>query len=451
MLPADKKKVTQMQIISEANKTVLKILKRFKKTGACCRLLRYCVEEPVEEGILLFNLLTRELLLLTEAEHSRMLENEYLQEQWFVVPEDAKDKEYADLVRWVLSSQKKPTEAITGYTIFTTTDCNARCFYCFELGRSRVPMSHETALKTVRYIKEHCGGEKVRLAWFGGEPLFNYGAIDTICEGLRKEGVEFVSTMTSNGYLFDEELVGKAVTDWKLQKVQITLDGTEEVYNKTKAYIHREGSAYARVLENMKRLVDASVKVTVRLNMDMHNAENLLELVDELAREFAGRTGLTVYAHHIFEEGKPMAERHSSEGWEMRHEAMCRLRDRIAEHGLSTKQGIQKKPKQNRCMADSGHSVTILPTGDIGLCEHYSESQFIGHLDRDGVDDAMVASWREAIPEEPECAECFYYPSCFRLKKCTNDSVCFPQLRAEHLLSTRQAMRNEYNRWKRNS
>ena len=302
-----------MKIISEANQTVLKILKRFRKQAACTRLLQYCVEEWAEDGVLLFNLLTRELVLLTAEEYENLLANEYLREHWFTVPEEAKDKEYADLVRWVLSTQKKKTEAITGYTIFTTTDCNARCFYCFELGRSRVPMSEETALKTVQYIKEHCKGEKVRLAWFGGEPLFNQAAIDTICAGLHHEGIEFTSTMTTNGYLFDEALVQRAATDWNLKKVQITLDGTEAVYNRIKAYIHREGSAYRRVLGNMKHLLDVEVKVSVRLNMDMHNAENLLELVDELAEEFAGRKGLYVYAHHIYDGDKPLAEIHTEE------------------------------------------------------------------------------------------------------------------------------------------
>ena len=435
-----------MQIISEANQNVLKILRRFRKQGPCTRRLHYCVEEQTEDGILLFNLLTRELILLAEEEHQNLLTDEYLQEHWFVVPEESKDKEYVEVVRWVLSSRKK-TKAITNYTIFTTTDCNARCFYCFELGRSRVPMDHEIALKTVRYIKEHCRGEKVRLSWFGGEPLLNYEAIDTICDGLRKEGVEFSSTMITNGYLFDTELVKKAVTDWRLKKVQITLDGTEEVYNRIKAFVHQEGSAYRRVMDNMRHLLDASIKISIRLNMDMHNAENLLELVDELGCAFDGRDGLSVYAYHIFEDGKPMAEIHTEEGWNLRHEAMSRLKERIEARGLSVVQGIRKKPKDNRCMADSGRSVTILPTGDIGLCEHHSENEFIGHLDREEVDEEMIAIWRETVPEIPECETCFYYPDCIRLKKCSNDRVCFRHLRMDYLESTKQAMRNEYKKW----
>ena len=219
-------------------------------------------------------------------------------------------------------------------------------------------------------------------------------------------------------------------------------------YNRIKAFIHREGSAYRRVLENMKHLLDAEVKVSVRLNMDMHNAENLLELVDELGIEFAGREGLSVYAHHLFEEGKPLAESHDETGWDLRHAAMGRLNARIRENGLASANGIRKKPKLNHCMADSGRSVTILPTGDIGLCEHHSEGEFIGHLDREEVDKAMIASWKETVPEIPECETCFYYPDCIRLKKCTNARVCFRQLREDYLESTKRAMRNEHRRWK---
>ena len=171
-----------MKIILSANDGISQILKRFRQTALDNRLMKYCVRTPVEGGVLLFNLLTRELLLLIEAEHTRLAELQYLKDHWFLVPNDTNEKEYADFVRWVLQTRKKKSRIITGYTIFPTTDCNARCFYCFELGRSRVPMSQETALKTAEYIKNHCGDKSVSISWFGGEPLFNQEAIDTICE-----------------------------------------------------------------------------------------------------------------------------------------------------------------------------------------------------------------------------------------------------------------------------
>ena len=438
-----------MNSIVQASKKIISILKPIKTAGECTRQLQYCVDLSLNEGYLIHNLLTKELFLLTQEEWENRFTNDYLKSHWFVVPEDANDKEYADLVRWVLKNKQKKSKNITGYTIFTTTDCNARCFYCFELGRARVPMSVEVAHKVAAYIAEHCGGEKVSLSWFGGEPLFNPGVIDIICDGLRERGVEFSSSMVSNGYLFDDTTVVKAVDKWNLKRVQITLDGTEAVYNKAKAYIYKQGSPYQVVMDNIGRLLEASVRVSVRLNMDMHNAEDLLTLVEELAARFAGKKGLTVYAHHLFKGNEPMAETHSQEEWDIREAAMIRLEEKIAEVGLASKAGISKNVKMNFCMADSGKSVTILPGGEIGLCEHFSESEFIGHIDREGFDQAVVDSWKERIPEIPECATCFYYPQCRQLKKCASGSVCFDLIRREKLRKVRQQMLNEYEKWKR--
>lgn len=437
-----------MQIISPANESVLATLKRLNKNAFCSRFLKYCIELPMDDGHLLFNLLTREMVLLSEEEYAARFESAYLKDHWFIVPEDSNDKEYADLVKWVLQTRQKKAKNITGYTIFPTTDCNARCFYCFELGRSRIPMTNETALKVMDYIKSHCGGEKVSISWFGGEPLFNQSAIDTICDGLHRENVEFKSTVVSNGYLFDAAAVQRAVELWNLKKVQITLDGTEAVYNKAKAFIYRQGSPYQVVLGNIGRLLNASVSVAIRLNMDLYNAEDLLTLVDELAQRFGGRKGLHVYAHHLFKGDEPMAVTHTDEEWEKRDEAMRRLNEKIDQCGLAAKRGISKHIKMNHCMADSGKSVTILPDGNIGLCEHFSETEFVGHIDREGFDPQMVASWKERMPEIPECAECFYYPECIKLKKCASESVCFRQLRQDQLRKTKQQMLYEYEKWK---
>ena len=437
-----------MELLSSTCEPVMGVLKKIKRDCDNSRLLRYCVSVPVNDEVLLHNLLTKELILLSEEEYANRYDNVYLRDHWFVVPEDCDDKEYADLVKWVLQTKQPKSEDITGYTIFTTTDCNARCFYCFELGRSRIPMSRETAEKVVQYIKNHCGGKKVSISWFGGEPLFNAEVIDIICNGLRAEGIEVKSTMVSNGYLFDGDIVRKAKESWNLQRVQITLDGTEGVYNKVKAFIYKQGSAYERVMESIGLLLDAEITVTIRLNLDMHNAENLLELVDELGHRFGGSKYLRVYAHHLFKGNEAMANLHTAEEWAVREEAMLKLEERIAGNGFAIKRRLQKAPKLNHCMADSGKSVTILPNGEIGLCEHFSEDEFIGHIDREGFDEQVVASWKERIPEIPECASCFYYPNCVQLKKCASGSVCFDVLRREHYRKTVQAMLNEYEAWK---
>lgn len=437
-----------MIIISNANADVLAILNQFKKTVHPCRLMKYCVELPADGGSLLFNLLTRELLLLSESEKQEITTNEYLKKHWFVVPEEVNEKELVDLVRWVLQTRKKKSLKITSYVIFTTTDCNARCFYCFEKGRSRISMSEETAGKVVRYIKKHCGNEKVLISWYGGEPLYNMPAMDTISEGLRQEGISYASVMISNGYLFDDEVVKKAYENWNLKRVQIALDGTEAVYKRSKAFIYQGVNPYQVVMENIQRLLDSSIRVIIRLNMGKHNAEDLLNLVEELGQRFGGQKKIFVYADHLFDGNQPLAERHSIEEWKKQDAAMCRLNEKIVACGLGTKQGIVKTIKTHNCMADVGNTITILPTGDIGLCDHCSENEFIGHIDREGFDEDVIASWREKTPEIPECKDCFYYPSCFLIKKCPNRSVCFEQMRLDYLRVTQTQMLNEYEKWK---
>lgn len=437
-----------MKIISAVNKSVLNMLKVYERPAENYRKMHFCVEKPVDEGVLVHNLLTKELILLDKDEYERFFESDYLKTHWFAVPEDTKERELADMIRWAVSARQKKSNAINSYTIFTTMDCNARCFYCFELGRTRVPMSKETALKVVDYITSHCEDGKVRLSWFGGEPLYNADVIDVICDGLRKNNVEFKSFMVSNGYLFDDATVQKAVEKWNLERVQITLDGTEAIYNKIKAYIYREGNPYQIVLANIGRLADASVQVQIRLNMGAYNAEDLLQLVDDLADRFAGKEKLYIYAHHLFDLEQSQTEARTDDEWEKRDEAMCRLEERIAYHGLNSKLGIQKQIRTNRCMADGGRAVTILPDGSIGLCEHFSETEHIGHIDREGFDQKVVESWKEVSPTIPECDECFYYPNCIRLKKCASSGICHSQERTALRRFGQQGIYNEYCKWK---
>lgn len=438
-----------MEYIIEACSTTLGILGKPKHSDFTLHLAKYCVPLQTQEGILLFNLLTREMLLLTPEEYSSALDSSYLREHWFTIPEDQKEQELTELVRWVSASLHKEPKHITGYTILTTTDCNARCFYCYERGCAKVTMDQKTADKVVDFIQNHCGSNKVTLKWFGGEPLMNFPVIDRICEELRLRGIAFESHMITNGYLFDDALVTKASHIWNLKQVQITLDGTEEVYNRSKAFIYQEGSAYQVVMNNIFRLLNVDVSITLRFNMDLNNADNLMELAKELAVRFGGQQKIHAYAHLLFDTEKT-ADRHYTPSQLSRlYDGLRQLEDLLSAHGLSTScfRGLRRELPQNHCMADSGNSVVILPDGHLGLCEHYTDSEFFGHIDSPERDEFMIASWRERCDPVAECSDCFYYPECIELKKCTGRMECSEHVRLFHRRNTETAMQNEYRRW----
>lgn len=433
-----------MKIISPANETVIQMLRRFVRPSEKYRFLKYLVCTEVDEGILLFNLFTKELLLLSHDEYATASKNSYLQSRWFVVPSDTNEKDYVDLIRDFLKSKQGNLTTITGYSIFTTTDCNARCFYCFENGIKHSYMSKETALKVVAYIKNHHNGKQVKINWFGGEPLLNTEVIDIISDGLKKESIDFKSRMITNGYLFDKAMIDRAINAWNLTELQITLDGTEKAYNRIKAYIYDNCNPYDIVLDNTNRLLDAGLSVSIRLNVDRHNSADLLNLVDELYEKLGNQRKLYIYVHRLFDEHAAYSIEASLKAEELEI-AIKDIEDKLYQYRFKPQTGITKALKTFHCMADCGTCITILPDGEIGLCEVRSKSGYIGHIDTEGFNQEIIKSWKETRPEIPECKDCFYYPECYKLKKCSGVHQCYQANRDVLLRKTVDAIINQYN------
>lgn len=437
-----------MQIIYHTVKPFDKLLKPQKvKQGEKYRPMYYVVEQLVEEGMLLYHTMTKALLLLTPEEADIYKTNPgdlpQLIEQWFLVPESHDDRLLCRQIRDVAKMLEKKSDAITSYTILTTTDCNARCFYCYEMGRPRVHMSKETAGQTADYIIRHSFGEKVSLHWLGGEPLYNKKVITLITEQLQEKGIEFTSTIISNGYLFNEETVKEAKELWKLKKAQITLDGTEQIYNRCKAYIYKNVNPYRIVINNIHRLLEKGIHVAIRLNIDIHNADNLLYLVEELQQEFHDCKGLIIYTHQLFEDSKGSIAIHDAEKRHKLFQRIIEIEKRITDYKLNIKSGLKPQVRLNRCMADNDHSIVVFPQGKIGKCQHYTENNYIGHICNEQKDNTMVKRF-QICREIAECTYCFRYPDCFWLQMCEDQPHCYPEERDYLRHKTKQKMLEAY-------
>lgn len=439
-----------MQIIREGDKEVLKVLGAAKASSDDqLRLAAYVISHRFEEQQLLYNVLTGELLALGEGEIQEEETRRHLIRARFLLKANTDDYKFQQQVRSLYTLIHRKKASITGYTILTTTDCNARCFYCFEKNRSHIPMSEETAKKVVEYIASHHGEEKVKIRWFGGEPLYNKGIIDFICQSLAKRGIAFASSMVSNGYLFNEKTVTVAKEKWLLQEVQITLDGTEAIYNRSKAYIYKEGSAYQHVKKNIGLLLDAGIHVVIRLNLDRHNSDDLFALVDELAEAYKGKKGLGVYSHVLFEFAGDSSHIRSDQSRANLYARQEELTEKILQLGLSRTKKLERHLSINRCMADDDNSVLILPDGHLGKCEHYTDSEFIGHLDNTGLDKERIRSFKERFEDITACQTCPVYLQCLRLKKCQEAQECFPEQRQQKINNIVRAMCAEYEQYRR--
>jgi len=289
----------------------------------------------------------------------------------------------------------------------------------------------------VRYIVAHRGDEKITLRWFGGEPLVNAKVIDQICTELNGQGVPFHSEMTTNGYLFDADMVQRAKNLWQLQKVQITLDGTAQTYNRVKAYVYQGVNAFERVLENIGQLIAVGIRVLIRLNVDKHNIGEMAELAELLHQHFGSNEHLSVYSHELFGERTP-------EDNATLFAQRMQLEQQIAKHGILRIKELPKDIHLNQCMADNDGSVVIAPDGHLGKCEHFIDREFFGHIDSEERDMTIIRKFKERRAEIEACATCPFYPQCYRLVMCENDFGCTPETRQGGMHKMVASMKYEY-------
>ena len=394
------------------------------------RPFRYLYSYKIDEGIFVYNFLTGELLLLTDEEYSTFnnkidINSELgrsLFEKWFLVPAEHDDVNLVNQVRTLLKTVVySNTEApIRQFTILPTTACNARCFYCFELGRSQIDMDEKTANDVADYILRKGRKDKIRLRWFGGEPLYNSKPIDIICEKIRDAGVQYTAEIISNGYLFDDENVRKAKELWNATDIQITLDGTEEIYNRCKNFIYNDGrSAFKIVNDNIERILKAGIIVKVRMNMDSHNEEDLYKLADYLQERFGKYENFFYYVHLLFEDSSKVQLERTDIERHMMIQKFFAFEDYIykKQNHFPTRT-VKKLIQYNQCMADDPTTTSVLPDGKLGKCEHYSDTDFWGSIYDDKIDYTVIEDFKRVKYLGKQCDECNLYPVCMQLIRC---------------------------------
>lgn len=407
-----------MVILLEPNKKILQAAGEQNTILSNIRLINYVVKTNIDQGIVLFNSVTLEMLLFSS--DSEIEANiEHLYKNWFFVPNDFCEYTwYNNILKNVHNTGT--IESLNHYTIYTTTDCDARCFYCFEKGIKAVDMTEKTANDLADFIVKEANG-KVKIKWFGGEPLFNSSVIDVICKKLQTSNVEYASTMTTNGYLFDKQLVKKAKELWQLKKVQITLDGDEPVYNKIKNYIYKDENSFKRVINNIDLLLKNEINVKVRLNVGKYNIESIIALIDKLKVKYSNNPYFTIYSTLVGDSNKEYSLTELKEMNSLLHRTISYLDS----SSLSVKRKIiDNKFRLTNCVADDINGCVVNPDGGLGKCASLAYDSLFGSIytPREKWDYKNISSWAKKAPEIQNCKECCLFPLCGRrLKNCPSD------------------------------
>lgn len=421
-----------MNVIRNSNKEIMEFLggSQKKVKSFKYRFNKFLIKTEYEDEFIWYNVFTGSIVSIKDYEADNVFTNDFcnyadfLVQNYFLVPENF-DEEYL-----LTEYRKRKVIPITAncltrlrhFTILTTTKCNARCFYCYQLhGKHKEHMTAETANKVARYIIDSTfEGQDVFIGWFGGEPLYNPKVIDIITTKVASANRTVNSSIITNGYLFDEKICKKAVKDWGIRNVQVTLDGTEEIYNKAKNFIYKDTNAFKTVISNIHNMLKYDLNVSIRINVDRHNVDNLKDLVTFLSEEFKDESRLSVYVHELFDDNK--TPEHSKQVFEN----MMEINSLITKSNFRVQgANVPYSIKTVHCMVDDDSSVVIMPNGSLGVCEHYENDHYVGHIDNPtDINIDEIKAWKEMSEFEEICNDCPYKPACLKCKLCPDHKIC---------------------------
>lgn len=430
-----------MITIVEGQKNIKKIIGKQICKDTVYRRMKYLLCSHCKDGLLLHNVISGQMVLLNQEEEEIFVSlpcrltdfHSALVESYFLVPEDFVEEDFLETLR-ILMRKLFQQKGINAYTILPTTNCNARCFYCYESEYVRINMNEEIAHKAVEFMIANKGDKPLHLSWFGGEPLVGIPRIDQICNELNEREIPFSSSMISNGYLFNDGIVDRANNCWHLRNLQITLDGTEDVYNKTKAYVSAVGSPYQQVLRNIRLLLTHGIRVSIRMNLDQHNVEDLNELIDILLDEFKQYHNFDMYVHVVYENEGFAPIKRDSEHRILLAKEKVELNKKIMQGGYGKYNCNLPSLRIHSCMADSPNSAVIYPDGKLFKCEHVRPGDEYGYLDNSIRFENNISKFK--VPAALElCERCPLRPSCYLLQECNgvqerDETVCSAEVDA---------------------
>ena len=416
-----------MKMLSEGDGRVVKLIQKNRLRLETFRMSCYVHPFESDGAVVLKHLLTKEALLLSPEEWAALSAGDppepmriELARRRFLVEEGC--DEYAEylLVLSTLRALERKNPGLKSCTIMPTTGCNARCVYCFEEGWPTKTMTPQTADAVVDFLCRRKRKGKLRIDWFGGEPLCVPGILSRICRGLTERGVEFYSTIITNASLFTPALIREALDVWHLSRAQVSMDGAREDYEMRKRYVRPEAYGYETVMENVRRLAEAGISVMIRCNIDEKNVSGLETFYRDAASRFSDLKNVAVYSSLLNE----------CVGGDPERSAALYRAAYAAERALGGALLPPARVERLRtvcCKAAAGSGAVCIDTeGGLHSCDHtLNETPFATVFDEDPV-------WPEVREEiAPECRTCRYLPDCtpFRRNGCpVDDRACIAQM-----------------------
>ena len=357
-----------------------------------------------------------------------------LVENSFLIP--AETNELAIIREGNLARRFDPNKYIL--CIMPTLDCNFDCKYCYEpQPREKGFLQSDVREGIKQYLEKIVpNATSLSVPWYGGEPMLDFPLIEevnryalTLCE---KQGCQFTSDITTNGYLFTDAIVQK-IDDLHIKYIQITVDGPKVVHDKYR-YLCDGSGTFDVIFENILKILRyTQATIFLRINVDVNNYQHIPELLAMIPEEFRSKR-LRLFFRSIVPRGAEFAGDEKVEELQSKY-----VTDLFVS---SLKEGFhiyvpRIKNVGNYCESCLSNHYIVHPTGKLFKCTvELGDNDSIGTLLANGeiaLNQARANKWlAEAAGDDLKCTQCQFLPLCqggCRRQKVNGIYQCPPQSR----------------------
>lgn len=390
------------------------------------KLSKYNIYKENNENIIIYNTYTGKRVEYSKESYVRLLlrdlsQESQLSEAGIVVPIDIDEKQ-----RLLDEAQQTSFNYETlGLVIAPTMSCCYKCKYCFEYDTlcQNAYMSHETMDNTVEFIRQQIEEHKdtvkrLKIKWFGGEPLLHKEAISYITEKLIEKVLKpyhlmYKATIYSNCRLLTEE-TAIMLKECNVSYLTVTVDGLKSTYVEQKGCSEED---YDITLENIKRAEKILSNITVGINVAKVNKDEVIDTI-----KYLRNYGITsnIYLNRML-----CYTEESTENNDITYEEFKRVCDSVANMENVITPSLFSRRKCT-CEASLDYHYVIGHDGHIYRCEHLLniKEYSIGKV-KDGIHNTPIKPdiWvNNHIPEK--CLECPIFPIC-NLNACTTNTLMY--------------------------
>jgi uncharacterized protein len=246
------------------------------------------------DDIVIFNTLSHNAVLLNKEEFTELSDFDksnlpILYGLGIVV--DAKKDEKKE---WdILYSKGKDDLSYIDLTILLTQDCQMRCVYCFEGAKGNRTITASTVQKIISFLQtkiEAC--KRIRVTWFGGEPLLAYKKLKDLSVALinfcEENQIKYSADIVTNGLALNRQRCEELISYLKVKRYIITVDGLDDIQEHRRPLLSQE--RYFPILwRNLELLVELGAFVTVRMTIDKKNIAHIPALLHRIANSKLNR------------------------------------------------------------------------------------------------------------------------------------------------------------------